>query len=78
MRSGPAGFGLYAKKEIKNLQDCCGKRFALPGIGSLPHVVILAILEQQKLDPEEIPMVAIGETAARLKALVAGPVGCTP
>jgi len=70
-------FALYAKKDIKNLQGLSGRTFAISGIGGLPHVVILALLDRQRLEPDKIQMVTVGGTGARLKALAAGKVDAT-
>lgn len=70
-------FALYAARDIKVLRDLYGKRFAISGIGGLPHVVILALLGGQNLEPEKVQMVVVGGQVARLKALMAGKVDAT-
>lgn len=70
-------FALYAKKDIKNLQELPGRTFGISGIGGLPHVVILALLERQRLDPDKVQMLTVGGTGARLKALAAGKIDAT-
>lgn len=70
-------FALYAKKDIKSLKDLSGRSFGISGIGGLPHVVILALLDRQGLDPAAIKMVAVGGTGARLKSLIAGKIDAT-
>jgi len=70
-------FALYAKKDIKNLQELSGRTFGISGIGGLPHVVILALLERQRLDPDKVQMLTVGGTGARLKALAAGKIDAT-
>lgn len=70
-------FVLYATKDVKTLKDLYGKRFAISGIGGLPHVVIIALLKEQNLEPQKLQMVAIGGQTARLKALLAGSADAT-
>jgi NitT/TauT family transport system substrate-binding protein len=70
-------FVLYATRDIKSLKDLYGKRFAISGIGGLPHVVIIALMRDAKLDPNELKMVAIGGQSARLKALMGGKIDAT-
>ena len=70
-------FALYAKKDINKLQDLYGRTFAISGIGGLPHVVLLALLARQGLDADKVPLLVVGGTGARLKALAAGKVDAT-
>jgi NitT/TauT family transport system substrate-binding protein len=70
-------FALYAKKDIKGLKDLAGRSFGISGIGGLPHVVILALLDRQGLDPTPVKMLAVGGTGARLKSLIAGKIDAT-
>jgi len=70
-------FALYAKKDIKNLQGLAGHTFGISGIGGLPHVVILALLDRQGLDPNRVQMLTVGGTGARLKSLAAGKIDAT-
>jgi NitT/TauT family transport system substrate-binding protein len=51
--------------------------FGISGIGGLPHVVILALLDRQKLDPSAVNLLAVGGTGARLKSLIAGKIDAT-
>ncbi len=70
-------FALYATKDINSLKDLYGKRFAISGIGGLPHVVILALLKEENLDPDQVKMLAVGGQGARLRALIGGKVDAT-
>ena len=70
-------FALYAKKEVKSLKDLSGKNFGISGIGGLPHVVILALLDRQNLSPDPVKMLTVGGTGARLKSLIAGRIDAT-
>lgn len=70
-------FALYAKKDIKSLKELSGRSFGISGIGGLPHVVILALLDRQGLDPAPVKMLTVGGTGARLKSLIAGKIDAT-
>jgi NitT/TauT family transport system substrate-binding protein len=70
-------FALYARKDISNLQGLAGRTFAISGIGGLPHLVLLALLDRQELDPNKVQMLTVGGTSARLAALMAGKVDAT-
>jgi NitT/TauT family transport system substrate-binding protein len=70
-------FALYTKNDIKTLKDLYGHTFGISGIGGLPHLVILALMERQGLDPDQLKMMAVGGTGARLTALAAGKIDAT-
>jgi NitT/TauT family transport system substrate-binding protein len=70
-------FALYTRKDIPNLQGIYGHTFAISGIGGLPHLVLLALLERQNLDVNRIQLLTVGGTSARLSALMAGKVDST-
>ena len=70
-------FGLYTRKDIPNLQGLYDHTFAISGIGGLPHLVLLALLERQNLDVNRIQLLTVGGTSARLSALMAGKVDST-
>jgi len=70
-------FAFYATRDINSLNDLTGKRFAISGVGGLPHLVILALLKQQEIDPDKLQMLVVGGQLARLKALIAGKIDAT-
>jgi NitT/TauT family transport system substrate-binding protein len=70
-------FVFYATRDIKSLKDLYGKRFAISGIGGLPHVVVIALLRGENLDPNKVEMLVVGGQGARLKALMAEKVDAT-
>jgi NitT/TauT family transport system substrate-binding protein len=70
-------FALYAKRDVKSLKEIAGRSFGISGIGGLPHVVILALLDRQGLDPAQVKMLTVGGTGARLKSLIAGKIDAT-
>jgi NitT/TauT family transport system substrate-binding protein len=70
-------FALYTRKDIPNLQGLYGHTFAISGIGGLPHLVLLALLDRQQLDVDRVQLLTVGGTSARLSALMAGKVDST-
>ncbi len=70
-------FVFYATRDINSLKDLYGRRFAISGVGGLPYLVIVALLQGKDLDPAQVLMVPIGGQEARLKALLAGKVDAT-
>ena len=70
-------YALYAKNDIKSLRDLYGRSFGISGIGGLPHLVILALMDRQALDPSKLSMLTVGGTGARLTALAAGKIDAT-
>jgi NitT/TauT family transport system substrate-binding protein len=70
-------FALYAKNDIKSLKDLYGRSFGISGIGGLPHLVLLALMDRQGLDPSKVNMLTVGGTGARLTALAAGKIDAT-
>lgn len=70
-------FALYAKKDIKSLKELAGRTFGISGIGGLPHLVILALLERQNLSPDQLTFLSVGGTGARLTALAGGKIDAT-
>ena len=70
-------FAFYARRDVNSLKDLEGRRFGISGIGGLPHLVIIALLEQENLDPDKLEMLVVGGQLARLKALVAGKIDAT-
>lgn len=70
-------FALYTRKDIPDLKGIYGHTFAISGIGGLPHLVLLALLDRQHLDVSHIQLLTVGGTNARLSALMAGKVDST-
>ncbi|MBI3079397.1 MAG: ABC transporter substrate-binding protein [Deltaproteobacteria bacterium] len=65
---------LYVRKEVEGLRDLYGKPVAVSALGSLPHVVVVALLEKHGLDAKRLTWVQAGGDADRLRALLAGKV----
>jgi NitT/TauT family transport system substrate-binding protein len=70
-------YALYAKPDIKSLKDLYGRSFGISGIGGLPHLVLLALMDRESLDPSKVNMLTVGGTGARLSALAAGKIDAT-
>ncbi len=70
-------FALYAKNDIKSPKDLYGRSFGISGIGGLPHLVLLALMDRQGLDASKVNMLTVGGTGARLSALAAGKIDAT-
>ncbi len=68
---------LFARKEIEGFADLAGKPIAVSGVGSLPHVVAQAILENHKVDARRVEWVQLGGDPDRVRALVVGQVAAT-
>jgi NitT/TauT family transport system substrate-binding protein len=70
-------FAFYATRDINSLKDVSGRRFGISGVGGLPHLVVLALLKQEQVDPDKLEMLVVGGQLARLKALLAGKIDAT-
>ena len=64
--------GLMAKSTITKVEDLKGKTIAVAAPGSLPNLLINAILEQHKLLPSEVRFANLGGDLDRYKAVTAG------
>jgi NitT/TauT family transport system substrate-binding protein len=63
---------LYTKKDIKSIEDLKGKVIGTSGSGSLPEVLVNAMLNKKSIGFDKVTWVNVGGNAARFKALVAG------
>ena len=70
-------FAFYATRGIDSLKDLKGKRFGISGLGGLPHLVVVALLSQDNVNPDDVQMLAVGGQLARLRALMAGKIDAT-
>ena len=73
-------FWTRADAGIESIEDLPGKKVAVSSPGSLPHVVILALLRQAGVPEEEIDTiqwVAVQGSSARRNAVLAGTVDAT-
>jgi NitT/TauT family transport system substrate-binding protein len=64
--------GLMVKSSIAKVEDLKGKTVAVAAPGSLPNLLINAILEQHKIAPSEVHFANLGGDLDRFKAVVAG------
>ncbi len=64
--------GLMVRSGIAKVEDLKGKTIAVAAPGSLPNLVIGALLEKYNIAPSEIRLANLGGDPERYKALVAG------
>jgi NitT/TauT family transport system substrate-binding protein len=64
--------GLMVKSTIGKVEDLKGKTIAVAAPGSLPNLLINAILEQHKVPASEVHFANLGGDLDRFKAVVAG------
>lgn len=65
-------YGIYARSSIASVKDLKGKTFAISSPGSLPDLVVRAILETVGLSASDIRFVIMGSDADRFRAVTAG------
>jgi ABC-type nitrate/sulfonate/bicarbonate transport system substrate-binding protein len=64
---------VFARPEIKKLEELKGKNFGISGFGSATHYAALILLKHLNLEPnKDVALVPAGPDAERLGALVAG------
>src|SRR5262245_53344722 len=64
--------GLMVKSTINKVEDLRGKTIAVAAPGSLPNLLINAILEQNKILASEVRFANLGGDLDRFKAVIAG------
>jgi NitT/TauT family transport system substrate-binding protein len=64
--------GLMVKSTISKVEDLKGKTIAVAAPGSLPNLLINAILEQHKIAASEVRFANLGGDLDRFKAVLAG------
>ena len=64
--------GLMVKSTISKVEDLRGKTIAVAAPGSLPNLLINAILEQHKIAASEVRFANLGGDLDRFKAVIAG------
>lgn len=64
--------GLMVKSPISKVEDLKGKTIAVAAPGSLPNLLINAILEQHKISAADVRFANLGGDLERFKAVVAG------
>jgi NitT/TauT family transport system substrate-binding protein len=66
--------GILARGTIAKIEDLKGKTIAVAAPGSLPNLVIAALLDKYKIGLAEVHLAPMGDDADRFKALVNGAV----
>jgi NitT/TauT family transport system substrate-binding protein len=66
--------GILARGSIAKIEDLKGKTVAVAAPGSLPNLVIAAVLDKYKIPQAEVHLAPMGDDADRFKALVNGAV----
>jgi NitT/TauT family transport system substrate-binding protein len=64
--------GLMVRSTVTKVEDLKGKTIAVAAPGSLPNLLINAILEKYKIAPSEVRFANLGGDLDRYKAVVAG------
>ena len=64
--------GLMVRSTISKVADLKGKTVAVAAPGSLPNLMVNAILEKNKIAPSEVRFANLGGDLERYKAIVAG------
>jgi len=64
--------GLMVKSTIRKVEDLKGKTIAVAAPGSLPNLLVNAILEQHKIPAVDVRFANLGGDLDRFKAVVAG------
>jgi NitT/TauT family transport system substrate-binding protein len=64
--------GLMVKSAIRTVEDLRGKTIAVAAPGSLPNLLVNAILEQHKIPVAEVRFANLGGDLDRFKAVIAG------
>jgi NitT/TauT family transport system substrate-binding protein len=64
--------GLMVKSAIRTVEDLRGKTIAVAAPGSLPNLLVNAILEQHKIPVTEVRFANLGGDLDRFKAVIAG------
>jgi NitT/TauT family transport system substrate-binding protein len=70
---------LIARPGIKTLADLKGKRIAVSGLNSVPHVAVREALIQAGMNPDkDVTFLALGGSSERVTALAAGSADASP
>lgn len=69
---------LVSQKAVKNPEDLRDKKVAVSGIGASSHVAALMALKAMGADPEQVTMIRVGGSSARIAAVKKGSVFAAP
>jgi NitT/TauT family transport system substrate-binding protein len=70
-------YKIVANKDIGTAKELGGKRFAVATIGGGTYIIPRLIIARAGADPDRVQWVALGNSAARVQALIAGTVDAT-
>ena len=65
-------FLVYAKPEIRDVNQLKGKKVGVPALGTAGHSMLVEVLRKQGQDPGQISMLGLGLTATLFQALSSG------
>ncbi len=65
-------YAIYSKPSLNSIADLKGKTFAVSSPGSLPDLVVRAVLEKHRISASEVHFSVMGSDADRFKAVSAG------
>jgi len=68
---------VFARPEIKSLEQLKGKRFGISGFGAATHYATIILMRHLKFEPKDLQLVPAGPDAERLAALSAGKLDAT-
>ncbi len=68
---------LIAGRDLGQVADLAGKRFAIGRVGSVDHLLSMRVLATEGVDPGTLELVALGQPQARAQALLAGQIDAT-
>jgi NitT/TauT family transport system substrate-binding protein len=64
--------GIFARADIKSVQDLKGKKIAASAPGSLPDLLVRGLLENAKIPVGDVSIASVGGDLDRYKAVVSG------
>src|SRR6059036_1102672 len=62
---------VFARPEIKTLEQLKGKRFGISGFGAATHYATIILMRHLKFEPKDLQLVPAGPDAERLAAMSA-------
>lgn len=65
-------YAIFSKPDIASPKDLKGRSFAISNPGALPDLLARAVLEQNKIAPEDVKFAIMGSDADRYRSLSAG------
>ena len=68
---------IAARGGIASATDLAGKRFGIGRVGSVDHLLSMAVLQTAGVDTSQLELVGLGQPQARAQALLAGQIDAT-